>query len=211
MRNPKSITTLLHGFNIVIVSYLMLFITSMVSVFLSQDILLLHEIENKYIVLYTQIALPMLLSLILLPVLSETILFKNNLKSLGFSFLQESKVFSLYIYIIFSCIYIILIYTYEYDTSDILLLSIYVFIQCFGEEILFRSVIQRRLHLIMDSKWAVLIGTIIFVFLFHEDSIVDNLLFRTPIAILLSFTYYKTKSIYPTTVIHFVYNMYYSI
>ncbi|HEC2222272.1 TPA: CPBP family intramembrane metalloprotease, partial [Staphylococcus delphini] len=99
----------------------------------------------------------------------------------------------------------------EYDTSDILLLSIYVFIQCFGEEILFRSVIQRRLHLIMDSKWAVLIGTIIFVFLFHEDSIVDNLLFRTPIAILLSFTYYKTKSIYPTTVIHFVYNMYYSI
>ncbi|OSP20770.1 CPBP family intramembrane glutamic endopeptidase [Staphylococcus agnetis] len=211
MKNRSNINILLNGFNIVIASYLMLFFTSIFFVIISQNMYFLNEIRNKYIVLYTQIALPMTISLIILPLIFEIFVYKNDRKSLGFILLNSSNKYNFCIYLITLFIYIAIIFSNINDFRNVLLLSVYVFIQCFGEEILFRSVIQRRLQLVMNSKWAIIFGTLIFVFLFHEDTMLNNLLFRTPIAIVLSYTFYKTKSIYPTTLIHFVYNLYYSI
>ncbi|WP_420833671.1 CPBP family intramembrane glutamic endopeptidase [Staphylococcus agnetis] len=153
----------------------------------------------------------MTISLIILPLIFEIFVYKNDRKSLGFILLNSSNKYNFCIYLITLFIYIAIIFSNINDFRNVLLLSVYVFIQCFGEEILFRSVIQRRLQLVMNSKWAIIFGTLIFVFLFHEDTMLNNLLFRTPIAIVLSYTFYKTKSIYPTTLIHFVYNLYYSI
>lgn len=211
MKNRSNINILLNGFNIVIASYLMLFFTSIFFVIISQNMYFLNGIRNKYIVLYTQIALPMTISLIILPLIFEIFVYKNDRKSLGFILLNSSNKYNFCIYLITLFIYIAIIFSNINDFRNVLLLSVYVFIQCFGEEILFRSVIQRRLQLVMNSKWAIIFGTLIFVFLFHEDTMLNNLLFRTPIAIVLSYTFYKTKSIYPTTLIHFVYNLYYSI
>lgn len=128
---------------------------------------------------------------------------------MGFSLFGQSNIFSLSVYII--SIYISLFFIENGNAFNIIFLSVYVFIQCFGEEILFRSVIQRRLHALFKPLIAIVVGTIIFVFIFHEDTVMNNLLYRTPIAVLLSYTFYKTRSIVPTTIIHFVYNMYYSL
>lgn len=105
----------------------------------------------------------------------------------------------------------IIIFLKDVKDVDVILLSIYVFVQCAGEEILFRSVLQRRLHIVLKPITSILLSTFIFIFIFHEDTFLNNLLFRTPMGILLSLIYYKTKSIVPTSITHFVYNMFYTI
>lgn len=213
MLNKKKFVILLQGINIVIASYVLLFITSILSVILTQNIgnTIFDKLNNQYISLYTQIALPMLIAIIILPIFIEKKFYKTSFNRLGFSLFGKSKMFSLVVFVIFVSIYISLFFMGNETIINIFLLSIYVFIQCFGEEILFRSVIQRRLHLVFRPCISIILGTVIFVFIFHEDTILNNLLYRTPIALLLSYTFYKTKSIIPTTVTHFVYNMYYSL
>lgn len=213
MLNKKNLLILLHGINIVIASYVFLFLTSIISVMFTQSLgdSVFDKFNNQYISLYTQIALPMLISIIILPLSIENLFYKTSFKNLGFNFLGKSKIVSVFMYIISLSIYTSLFFIKNENMVNILLLSLYVFIQCFGEEILFRSVIQRRLHLFLKPLISIVLGTLIFVFIFHEDTVLNNFLFRTPIAILLSYVFYKTKSIVPTTIIHFVYNMYYSL
>ncbi|MCG2209425.1 CPBP family intramembrane metalloprotease [Staphylococcus epidermidis] len=213
MLSKQKFKVLLHGINIVVLSYILLFITSILALLITNNIDFdsIFPETNKYIFLYTQIAIPMIVSLFLCPILIEKCVHKNSLKKLGIKLSKDNKEIKIIIYAVCSIVYISLFFLKDVKDVDVILLSIYVFVQCAGEEILFRSVLQRRLHIVLKPITSILLSTFIFIFIFHEDTFLNNLLFRTPMGILLSLIYYKTKSIVPTSITHFVYNMFYTI
>lgn len=213
MLSKQKFKVLLNGINIVILSYILLFLTSILSLIITNNIDFdsMFPKTNKYIFLYTQIAIPMIVSLFICPILIEKVVYKNNILDLGIKISKDNKIIKLIIYIVCFIIYISMFFYKDIENIDILLLSVYVFVQCAGEEILFRSVLQRRFHIVFKPLTSILLSTFIFIFIFHEDTFLNNLLFRTPIGILLSLIYYKTKSIIPTSITHFVYNMFYTL
>lgn len=208
----KKYKELLYALNIIMGSYFLLFTTSILSLILFSDFLVetTHGRLEKYLMLYTQIAIPMLVSLIIFPLIVEIKFLKTSYEQLGILPRKVKSKTTIVIYFISLIFYSTLVF-FNKEPINIFLLSIYIFIQCFGEEILFRGVLQRRLHLFCKPYIAIIVCTVIFVFFFHEDTLLNNLLYRTPISLILSFTFYKTKNILPCTFIHFLYNLYYSI
>ena len=65
MLSKQKFKVLLHGINIVVLSYILLFITSILALLITNNIDFdsIFPETNKYIFLYTQIAIPMIVSL----------------------------------------------------------------------------------------------------------------------------------------------------
>lgn len=199
--------------NIIVLGYALLFLTSLVMIPLIDHVPPLsdgHSSLNEFMPLYATITFPMLLSLILFPLLLEKSYFQISLKQLGFTFKTPSKAFSIALYA-FVLICLLNLFAAAADHTHFLYLSFFLAVQCLGEDVLFRSVLQRRMHEHFSAFTTILITTVIFVFIFHNDSFIDNLLFRVPLGLLMSFIFYKTRSIFPVFAIHFLNNLYYSL
>lgn len=78
-----------------------------------------------------------------------------------------------------------------------------------GEEFVARVCLFYLLRKIIKSEILIMIiSTIIFVFIFHSNSsLMDNLVWRLPITMLLSFVYSKTNSIINCSILHMAYNV----
>lgn len=169
-----------------------------------------NEIQREFFPLYINISIPMLFALIGYPLLLEKLFLKNDFKKIGLNYGGEHRKFTALIYITTITLLLILFITSN-QKEYFMFLSLFTSIQCFGEDILFRGVFQRRLHEYFKPGTSIIIVTVVFVFIFHQDSFLNNLIYRVPLGLAMSYVFYKTKSIFPVFFIHFLNNIYYTI
>jgi len=210
--NPK-LKSIFISTNIIIGSYMVLFLISILMltvINLPNQERTVPFINEEFASLYKNVTFPMFLSLIVLPILIEKLIFKNSLHTIGLTLFGNSKKHTILIYSLVLLGFSILYISYN-NKYQLILLSLYLVVQCLGEDILFRSVFQRRLHQHFNPLLAIVVVTVVFVFVFHSDTFLNNLLYRMPLGLLMSFTYYKTQSVFPVFSIHFINNLYFSI
>lgn len=207
MNKEKFIQSILIPINIIIGSYILFII----STFLMTNIPVYGgSIFKEFAPMWVHISIPMILFLILMPLIIEKAIYKMNFSGLGFVLLGRSKKISFLIFFSFSFLYLVL-FVKEQDKLFFLCLSIFLIIQCFGEDILFRSVLQRRLHAYFKPFITIILTSIIFVFVFHKDNLLENFFFRFPLGIVMSFVFYKTRNVFSVTAIHFLNNLYFNL
>lgn len=199
--------------NIIVLGYALLFLTSLAMVPLMHSAFPApagSPAMNEFMPMYATITFPMLLSLILFPLLLERGYFRISLSQLGCTFKTQSAKLSTAIYVVV-LICLLNLFATTGNQTHFLYLSFFLAVQCLGEDVLFRSVLQRRLHEHFSAITTIGIVTALFVFIFHNGSFIDNLLYRVPLGLLMSFVFYKTRSIFPVFAIHFLNNLYYSL
>lgn len=94
-------------------------------------------------------------------------------------------------------------------SKDVILIIVQNIFVAIGEEFVARACLFYLLRKMTNSETLiVLISTIIFVFVFHSNSsLTDNLIWRVPITLLLSFLYSRTNSVINCSILHMVYNV----
>lgn len=66
----------------------------------------------------------------------------------------------------------------------------------FGEELLYRGVIQRRLTVLFGRYWGLVLASILFAFLDHPKTpFIDNLILRLPFGLILGYLYLRGNSL----------------
>lgn len=95
----------------------------------------------------------------------------------------------------------------------VLVIALHNIFVSFGEEFIARGCMFAQLRKIYPKDWFVLcVSTLIFVFVFHSDaSFLENLIWRLPVSVLLTLTYYKTKKLTVPIALHFTYNVIMSV
>lgn len=116
-------------------------------------------------------------------------------------------IFSVVLLIIMSAC-VILYVKQKLSTELFLILIIHNFFVAFTEELLARGIILSLLLKSMRPIASIILNGIIFAFVFHSaaDSTI-NLLLRLPLGILLAFLSYWTRSIHPSILLHWMYNV----
>ncbi|MCY7825150.1 CPBP family intramembrane metalloprotease [Bacillus spizizenii] len=151
---------------------------------------------------------PMIIGLIALPIIFEWKFFNCNMKDLGLRVKSENKWVANITYFIGGVLIICIIILNLQTAFPVL---VHYTVSCFGEELLFRGILQKRMTDNMNSIIAILLCAIIFSVGFHQDSnLVDNLIIRFPLGFILGLIYHKTKSLFPSTTLHLAYNMFVS-
>lgn len=204
MDKHKFIHSILVPLNIIIGCYMIFFL----STFLMMNLFVFSKDSIKYnYLMILQVSIPMLIFLIFLPLIIEKYIFKNNFESMGFKIYGYSKRLSKIIYIIFTLLFLKLCIN-EDNNAYLISLLVIVFIQCLGEDVLFRIVLQKRLHDNFNPFTVITLVSILFVFIFHKDNFLENLIYRFPLGIIMSYVFYKTRNVFSVTAIHVINNLY---
>lgn len=152
--------------------------------------------------------LPMVLALIVIPLLFEMKTGNRNAASFGLTSLGHQSILKWFTYTLSAGV-IIFVAAGNFPAAIPVLL--HYIVSCFGEELLFRGILQKRLSENMNAYIAIVISSLIFALGFHQSGIfIDNILIRFPLSFIFGFLFFKTKSIYPSFALHLAYNMFVS-
>ncbi|MHC4574216.1 MAG: lysostaphin resistance A-like protein [Planctomycetota bacterium] len=78
----------------------------------------------------------------------------------------------------------------------------------FGEEVLYRGVMQRRLCSLWGRYLGLILASVLFAFIGHLDAPwVDNLILRLPFGLILGFSYLRTRSLLIPVAMHWSFNV----
>ncbi|MGA1870493.1 MAG: lysostaphin resistance A-like protein [bacterium] len=151
----------------------------------------------------------------LLPLLWEKTIKKTKLREIGFFVPEHYIIESLYA-LIFICVFYVYYIFFHSRSVNILFLSphliLYIVAGCFcitgSEEIFYRGIIQRRLTIILNKYWGLLIASIIFAIIGHPNTpLIDNLIWRLPAGIILGYFYLRTGSLFFPICLHCGFNI----
>ncbi|WP_338471134.1 CPBP family intramembrane glutamic endopeptidase [Niallia sp. XMNu-256] len=149
--------------------------------------------------------LPMLIALVIVPTIFEVKIGNTQLRTIGFRLIGENRLVEVGTYVISIAILTFVIFSNFTMAMPVL---IHFSVSCFGEELLFRGILQRRMTESMNAILAIVLCSLIFAIGFHQDtSLIDNLLIRFPLGLIFGIIYYKTKNLLPCFMIHLAYNM----
>ncbi|MGG6432707.1 lysostaphin resistance A-like protein [Anoxybacillus sp. D401a] len=199
----EKVNELFYGGNIVIGSYISLFLLTVIVTFFTHGGL--FNVKYNDISLYPiksliAISFPMFITLCLFPLIIEKRMSKCNLRDIGFVHFSEIGFGSKGVIVVCICI-IIAIFVYR-PMRGIPPLFIHYLIVGFGEEILFRGIFQRRLQKVFNPYISIVITSFVFAFQFHATgSLIDNLFVRFPLGLLLGFIYYRSKNMWTISIL----------
>ena len=94
-------------------------------------------------------------------------------------------------------------------SGDIILsLSIRWLIVAFGEEVLYRGIIQRRLSNLCGKYCGLLLASLVFAFVGHfRAPLADNLVLRLPFGLILGYLYLRSRSLLLPIITHWGFNV----
>lgn len=152
------------------------------------------------------IALSIVLSMLVFPFCLIRKTHNVTMKDLGVKRLLPSD----YIMILCSIsLVFMLVYVKEVEPITVLFLIIQNMFVALGEEFVFRSCMFYILRKMIKNEIVIIaIVTLVFVFVFHSGaSVVENAVWRLPVAIVLGVLYSKKNTLFYVVLLHFVYNM----
>ena len=125
---------------------------------------------------------------------------------LGFKKPTRHEIF-IAVFIVVTGIFVAWMLTRQWEA--VLIISLHNIFIAFSEEFIARGCMFAQLRRIYQKDWFVLIiSTLIFVFVFHSNApLIENLIWRLPVSIVLTLTYFRTKNLLLCTSIHFAYNV----
>jgi len=90
----------------------------------------------------------------------------------------------------------------------IISLSIRWLFVAFGEEVLYRGIVQRRLSVLCGKYWGLILASVVFAFIGHPRApLIDNLVLRLPFGLILGYLYLRSRSLLIPTALHWGFNV----
>lgn len=107
-------------------------------------------------------------------------------------------------------IYILVLLAYKRNVTELFVIGIQQLGVCLAEEFLCRGIICYLLGKMTKNKYLIaIVSGAIFAMIIHTGGqTLDNLLYRFPAGILLGIVYLKSKRLYPSVILHLIYNLY---
>ena len=155
-------------------------------------------------------SVPMIISLVILPLLFWVLIQHNTLQSLGL--IYSPKKWS--VVMCSGMGMIVLISTCYLTNNDEI--KITAFTICFhflvvaiSEEIIMRGIIMHEISRVSSNGVIIcVVNAVVFAFVFHSnEDFLSNLVVRLPLGLILSFSKLKSKDIYLPIMIHWAYDM----
>jgi hypothetical protein len=169
------------------------------------DINRVHSLKD--IIIFFSV--PTILFLGILPILYELIIERKSLQDVGLmpgSSLAYTLSMITSVLILFASIWTL--YSHKLEPTIFGSVILHNFAVGFGEEIFARSVILSELQKVFNTYMSVIIDALIFAFVLHSNlDMRINLLVRFPLGLILAFVAVKAKSIYPSIILHWSYNI----
>jgi hypothetical protein len=187
----------------------LLFTTLFMSAFLTGGILAdvnqAHDIYST-IMLFSA---PMIFYLVIIPLLWLIFIEKKSLNECGIQFkIDKKSICCMLVIILFLAISIFRLSQVAVKT-EFWIIIMQFFAVAISEEVMIRGIISKELSRCFSLVITVLISAICFAFVYHSNMPpIDNLLFRFPLGILLSFIYIYTNNITCPILSHFAYNIF---
>lgn len=160
-----------------------------------------------------------LLGMVITPLVWERAIRKTNFREMGFGIPEHfageiifgAALFSLFV------AYSYLLLSKHSDLSSlspymIMSLSICGLFAAFGEEVLFRGIVQRRLSAVCGKHIGLILASIVFAFVGHSRApLIDNLVLRLPFGLILGYLYLRSGSLLVPTGMHWGFNLIFAI
>lgn len=168
---------------------------------------------NPYLTLPYLIAI--LLGMVIAPLVWEKVIRRTDLKQIGFtipSHLGREIIYGTTLFLLFVA-YSYLILSQQnilptFSLYIIIYLSIRWMLVVFGEEILYRGVIQRRLSNICGKYSGLILASVVFAFIGHHKApLIDNLILRLPFGLILGYVYLRSHSLLIPIGMHWGFNL----
>ena len=168
---------------------------------------------NPYLTLPYLIAI--LSGMVITPLVWEKVIRRIDFKEVGFTipchFVRE---------IIYGAVFFFLFAAYGYVLLSkqngpsslsfyiIISLSIRWLFVAFGEEVLYRGIVQRRLSALCGKYWGLILASVVFAFIGHPRApLIDNLVLRLPFGLILGYLYLRSRSLLIPTGLHWGFNV----
>jgi len=172
----------------------------------SLSLRLIGTSNNSYLFVL-QTGFSMVTSFVVIPYFYARRINRFTLKDLGLMRLTITE-------LVIIPISIITMYVYVFNFSDIdnttlVILSLQTLFVAFSEEFWARGLMYYFINKIFKKPIVVVLTTsIVFAFVTHSSrSFLENLIFRLPCSIFITFLYYKTKRLSYPIAFHFIYNI----
>lgn len=151
-------------------------------------------------------SLPLLISFCIIPYLIEKNFFNKSTIQLGLLY-NKKKISYLQTSIFTTVSIIISVLGYKRLENELIVIISFIIV-AICEEFYCRGLMYNVIQESFNEVSAILFNSIIFSIIYHSGGdIWINLLLRFPLAIILSLLRFKTKSIYDSVLLHYIYNV----
>ncbi len=172
---------------------------------------------NPY--LSTPYLIAIILGMIVTPLVWEKLVRKLDFKKIGFNFpphIIREIAYGTVLFILFA-VYSRVLLSMEVGPLDsspyiIISLSIRWLFVAFGEETLYRGILQRRLSALWGKYLGLILASVVFAFLGHPNApLAVNLALRLPFGIILGYLYLRSQSLLIPIGAHCAFNILFAI
>jgi membrane protease YdiL (CAAX protease family) len=158
--------------------------------------------------------LAVLLGMAIGPLVWEKAIRKIEFKEIGFSLPQhfgKEVVFATGLFLLFAAYSYLLLSKrsvfLSWPAYVAMSLCIRWLVVAFGEEILYRGIIQRRLSRIYGKYCGLILASALFAFVGHlQAPLIDNTILRLPFGLILGYSYLRSSSLLIPIVMHWSFN-----
>ncbi len=153
--------------------------------------------------------------MVVIPLVWERVVRRIDFREMGFAIPRHLVreviygVLLLFLFVAYS--YVLLLKQNEhlsftpYMTASVCIPWLFV---AFGEEVLYRGIIQRRLCSLCGKYGGLILASLVFAFLGHfKAPLIDNLILRFPFGLILGYLYLRSRSLLIPVGLHWVFNV----
>ncbi len=188
-------------------------LTMFTSVFRTGNVNMNVNNSDSFVNVLLTFSLPMFISLVVMPVIIKIFIEKVGVNQLGLMIFSRCNIVLCILMGILSLFLAICLLNNKSLKVSAWTVLFHFFIVAISEETILRGVIMNELLYFTQNRIVLcLANSIIFAFVYHSsEDFIANLFIRVPLGFVLSYVRLRQKSIYPSIMLHLLYNMFVSV